>query len=452
MLHPAAVCLVQASPHDKENLMNRLFQAALAAALCFHLPACVIEASSEPDPAPEIERPPAPAAGSVCATAPAGVMTVERPMFPDRADSPAFGFSFKVHPGTDPDAPTVIYLPGGPGQAGITAERDPSLVPAAYTLIQTDPRGVGCNAPASADHYPDDYYQTMHFATDVLAIVEHLELDDYILYGVSYGTVLATVTASMAEAEGIKPPQALVLEGVVGQPFKDGEVEAPYQLEWRAIRDRLPENIRSQLMSEPLPLGLSAEEWGAGITTMLSVGMLQLEGTYAEALLYNLLPEATEEQRAGLRELVLQLGHSDIDAFGMRLHEVVACHEITETNFRAMKLENGELVRTEAYCTSDPVDLPYVAGEWPVTAPIYYFNGTNDPNTPMWQAQVHYEAQTTAERHFVAISGGGHNPLIFNLDDCKPDIWAAIDAGTGFDEAIGRCGWPTQRTSATAQP
>lgn len=432
--------------------MNRLFQAALSAALCFHLPACVIDVSSDPEVTPDPERPAAPAAESACATAPAGVTTIERPMFPERADSATFGYSFKVHPGTDPDAPTVIYLPGGPGQSSISAERDPSLVPAAYTLIQTDPRGAGCNAPASAEHYPDDFYQTVHFAGDVLAIVEHLQLDDYILYGVSYGTVLATVTASMAEAEGTRPPRALVLEGIVGQPFEEGEVEEPYQLEWRAIRDRLPESIRSQLTTEPLPLGLSAEEWGAGITTMLSLGMLQLEGTLAEALLSNLAPEATDEQRAGLREAVLQLGHSDIDAFGQRLHDVVACHEITETNFRAFKLESGELVRTEAYCTSDPVDQPYFAGEWPVTAPIYYFNGTNDPNTPMWQAQAHYEAQTAAERHFVAIGGAGHNPLILNLADCKPDIWTAIDAGAGFDEAIARCTWPTQRTSAAAQP
>ncbi len=184
---------------------------------------------------------------------------------------------------------------------------------------------------------------------------------------------------------------------------------------------------------------------------MLSVGMVQFEGTYAEVLLYNLAPEATEEQRAAVRETVLSLGESPVDAFGQRLHDVVACHEITETNFRNFKLENGELVRTEAYCTSDPVDRPYVTGDWLVTAPIYYFNGTNDPNTPIWQAQVHYEAQTTTERHFVGVSGAGHNPLVYNLIDCKPAIFAAIAAGTGFDEALAGCAWPTQRPSTDAQ-
>lgn len=430
--------------------MTRWLNAALAAALCSQVPGCIIVSDPDPGP-PDPARPAAPAAQSVCATAPAGVMTIERPMFPDRADSATFGYSFKVFPGTDPGAPTVIYLPGGPGQPSISAERDASLAPPEYTLIQTDPRGVGCNAPEDADHYPAEFYDTVHFAGDVLGIVEHLGLQDYMLYGVSYGTVLATVTASMAESEGITPPRALVLEGIVGQSFEEGEVEEPYQSEWRAIRDRLPEEIRSQLVAEPLPLELTAEQWGAGITTMLSLGTLQPPATVAEALLYNLSPAATAEQRAALRETVLSLGESPVDAFGQRLHDVVACHEITETNFRAFKLEDGELVRTEAYCTNDVVDHPYFAGDWLVSMPIYYFNGTNDPNTPLWQAQAHYEAQVEAPRQLVAIAAGGHNPLILNLGDCKADVWAAMASGTGFVDAIGRCAWPTEIAVATAQ-
>lgn len=315
---------------------------------------------------------------------------------------------------------------------------------------QLDPRGVGCNAPATADHYPAEFYDTVHFAGDVLAIVEHLELENYVLYGISYGTVLATVTASMAESEGVTPPKALVLEGIVGQAFEDGEVEESYYREWRAIRDRLPEAIRSQLVAEPLPLGLTAEQWGAGITAMLSAGTLEPPVPLAEAVMYGLAPGATEEQQQAIRDLVLSLGESSVDEFGQRLHDIVACHEITETNFRAFALEGGELVRTEAYCTEDAVDRPYFAGDWQVSMPIYYFNGTNDPNTPMWQAEAHFDAQTGAPRTLVAVAAGGHNPLVLNLNDCKPDMWAAIAAGAGFVDAVGRCAWPTEIT--VAQP
>ena len=94
---------------------------------------------------------PAPAVGSACARSPAGVTTIELPVFPDRADSPTFGYSFKVYPGSDLSAPTVIYLTAGPGQTGIAEQRGPSNIPPEYAVIQTDLRG-GCNAPQTVDH------------------------------------------------------------------------------------------------------------------------------------------------------------------------------------------------------------------------------------------------------------------------------------------------------------
>jgi surfactin synthase thioesterase subunit len=53
----------------------------------------------------------------------------------------------------------------------------------------------------------------------VLAIVEELRLDDYMLYGISYGTLLATLVASRAEERGLPLPKAIVLEGVLGMAF-----------------------------------------------------------------------------------------------------------------------------------------------------------------------------------------------------------------------------------------
>jgi len=415
------------------------------------------ESEPEPERAPNAEllpaptRPVAPALQSACLTAPEGVMTIERPMFPERAGSPTFGYSFKIFPGTDPAAPTVIFLPGGPGEASIAAERDESLVPPSYTLILTDPRGVGCNAPESVDQYPSEFYETEWCADDVLAIVETLGLDNYMLYGISYGTALATVTASRAEAQGITPPTALVLEGVLGRVFAaNDEVEAAFQSEWRLVRDRLPEAVRLQLLATPLPLGLSAAEWGAGITTMLSLGTVQPPLPVAESLLLSLAPEATAEEQQTLHDTVVALAESSIDEFGLRLHREIACHELTETNFGTLALEGGELVPTDLYCTSEPLDRPYAARRWPVSVPIYYFSGSDDPNTPSWQAQVHYDAEVGAKRELVSIIAAGHNPVGLNLTDCAPALWEAMRAGTGFAEAVGTCAWPTQVSVAAA--
>jgi proline iminopeptidase len=395
-------------------------------------------------------RPTAPAAGSVCETSPEGVTTIERPMLPTTDGSPTFGYSFKLHPGTDPDAPTVIFLPGGPGETSISVERDPTLLPANFSLIQTDPRGVGCNAPESVDQYPSAFYDSSFIAGDVLAITEQIGLSNYVLYGISYGTLVATVAASRAEAEGFTRPRAVVLEGVLGEPFaRDGQVEEVFQAQWRIVRDRLPDDIRAQLVTEPLPLGLSPEQWGGALTTMLSLGTVTPPVTVAESLLYSLSPLVGEEERASLRDTVLEVNEDSVDAFGWRMHEAVACHEIEETGFRVLALLGGELTVTETYCNAESLDRAYVARDWPITVPIYYFSGTDDPNTPPWQAISHFAAQNAAPRALVSIIGAGHNPVGFNMTDCQPALWTAMSSGLAFAEAVGTCTWPMVLTTAT---
>ncbi len=376
-----------------------------------------------------------------------GIVSIERPIFPDQRNSPRFRYAFKHYEGTDPTAPTVIFLPGGPGSASIADERDFTIAPPTHAVIQTDPRGLGCNAPADLDAFPDEFYRTTYLADDVLGIVEHLQLDNYVIYGVSYGTVLATMTVSMAEAEDMAP-RAAVLEGVIGRAFTDEEVDGQYHIEWRAIRDRLPAAVRDQLMSEPLPLDLSAEEWGAGIVPLLSIGKLQEGPPLLESLLMLLGEDGDEAGRQALRDTLLGVASSSIDAFGQRLHDIISCREITESNFRDMKLVDGELQPTELYCDTQAVDEPFAASDWPITVPIYYFNGRNDPNTPLWQAEIHFDVQTEAPRHLVTADGAGHNPFILNFGDCKTAIWDAIGTGSGFASALDTCAWPTELDSA----
>jgi pimeloyl-ACP methyl ester carboxylesterase len=407
---------------------------------------------SKANDVPGLKAPPAPAAKSVCATSPENVMTIELPMFPERAESPTFGYSFKVHPGTDPSAPVVIYLPGGPGETSISAEREPEEWPTNFTLIQTDPRGVGCNAPVDASYYPDEFYGTAASAEDVLGIVRKLRLENYILYGLSYGTALATVTASKAEAQGLTPPKAVVLEGVLGQPFTTEEqVESGFQSEWRRIRDELPAEIRGQLGSSPPPLGLSADQWGAAISLMVSLGTVEPPQPLAEQLLLALSPEASDEDRAELRRLVTLFAQDPFDDFANRLHDLLVCHEIAETDFRSFTLSEGELVASATYCTSDALDRAYAARDWPVTRPIYYFNGSRDPNTPLWQARAHFDAEENAPRHFVTVLDAGHNPVRANLAECLPVLWSAIASDSGFEGAVDSCAWPTEQSTASGK-
>jgi len=395
-------------------------------------------------PAPA--RPPAPAAGSPCAADPEGVTVLERPMFPDREGSPTFGYSYKLYPGTDPNAATVIYVPGGPGQPGIDVERDPDYAPLEYPHIQTDLRGIGCNAPETVEHYPDEFYRSEFFADDVIAIVEDLGLDNYVLYGISYGTALATMVASRIEARGLPPPRALVLEGVLGGAFTSDlpGTEAAFVERWRLVRDSLDESIRSQLVAEPLPLDLTPEQWGAGITGGLGVAEFPgfTDPGYLGLMLGNLAPGLSEEERNSLRDVILDAGASTVDVMGDRLHHLVSCHEFSETEYVSLKLEAGELVPTRFDCTEVALSEPFSAADWPVHVPIYYFSGTLDPNTPPWQASAHFNAQTAAPRQVVHVLGGGHNARIFNLGDCAGPLWQTMTGGGDLTAAVATCSWP----------
>src|SRR5690349_7867087 len=260
-------------------LLSALLLAACTddTAVCDDTALCDDDASEDgtttSTPPPELARPPAPAEGSACAGSPPGVVTIERPMFPDSDGSGTFGYSFKRYAGTDPSAPTVIFLPGGPGGASIDTERPPLATPR-YTLIMTDPRGVGCNAPPRPDYYPSQFYSSVNFADDVIALIEDQQLDNYIVYGISYGTLLGTILANRIEERGLPRPRAVVLEGVLGEAFTP-DTPADYlgfQERWRDVRDRLDPSIRQQLMADPLPGGLSAEQWGAAIAAALPRG------------------------------------------------------------------------------------------------------------------------------------------------------------------------------------
>jgi pimeloyl-ACP methyl ester carboxylesterase len=430
---------------------------ALALLLVLHTPGCSEDddttTASEPllpDPA----RPPAPAADSPCALAAEGVTTLERPMFPEREGSPTFGYSFKVFPGTDPDAATVIYLPGGPGQAGIEAERTPDYAPLSNTLIETDPRGVGCNAPGTPEHYPDEFYRSVYFADDVVALIETLGLDNYMLYGISYGTALATTVASRIEERGLPAPRALVLEGVFGTAFTSDlpGSEVAFQEQWRIIRDSLGESIAGQLTAAPLPFGLTPEQWGAGIQGALPLGATPMSANvnFLYAVLTSLTPGQPDEQRNSVRDFILAVGASPVDAMGERLHGVITCNELAETDFSSFSLEQGELVPNGIVCTDIELAEPFSAADWPVHAPIYYFSGTDDTNTPPWQARAHFDAQTTAPRQLVHIDGGGHNARALNLTDCNDALWQAMGSGTGFEAALATCAWPHEVESAPA--
>ena len=83
-------------------------------------------------------------------------------------------------------------------------------IPEGAGLVFTEPRTVDCNG-GDENQFPDDSLTTENLAHDLVAMVRSLGLKNYVIYGHSYGTVLSTTFAHLAEQDGGPGPMAVIL-------------------------------------------------------------------------------------------------------------------------------------------------------------------------------------------------------------------------------------------------
>lgn len=92
--------------------------------------------------------------------------------------------------------PTVV-LHGGPG-SGSSAGRRRWFDPSAYRIVQFDQRGCGRSTPPVSDPATDlSTNTTHHLVADIERLREHLDIEQWLVCGVSWG-----VTLGLAYAEG----------------------------------------------------------------------------------------------------------------------------------------------------------------------------------------------------------------------------------------------------------
>jgi pimeloyl-ACP methyl ester carboxylesterase len=353
------------------------------------------------------------------------IVRIQRPIFPDQEASPTFPYSFQVRKGSDPSAPTVVFLQGGPGLGSIGLRH--LTLPSRFTEVLIDPRGVGCN---TQPELPLAALNTEYLASDVLAIVRHLGLKSYYLHGVSYGTLLATVTAYRAEQAGI-PPRGLVLEGVLGRALLPGETGGGYAEQWERLKTKLSPGVREAL-SAPRLQGLPEAHWGHWIRTLMPLGDLPRQGVPLLNLLAYLEPGMNPVFTAMVVQMVKDTVNSQrvTDPSAIRQHREISCREVTDQQGGTesdVHLKGGRFLPNDPiYCGETRLDRPFDAARYPLRSPIYYFSGEHDPITPLNLARHHWENQKAARRAFVTVRGGGHNALSVNLEDCAEAIWNTI--------------------------
>lgn len=351
------------------------------------------------------------------------IITIERPLYPDEKDIKTFKFKFQYKTPQSANFPTVIFLPGGPGGTSIGTTKD--QIPPEFGIILTDPRGVGCNRVKVKN--ARRFYSTTNFADDIAAIVSTLNLKNYILYGHSYGTVLATVTAVHIAQLNLTKPTSVVLEGVVGNAIFDvGGGISPKARVWEEVKLELLPAARLAL-AQPKPMGIDETQWGFFLTAIL--------GAYGEPYtvgLLNLMADPNSAQFQQLKNYILSLSmpseKDDLDRF--ELWKIVSCRELAEVMpgyATDVILKNGMWAADSAdYCSKIKMDTPYLPMAWQIPVPIYYFVGDRDPQTTPEMGISHFNSQFLAPKHLVYVRGGGHSSLEYSLADCSQTVFSAI--------------------------
>ncbi len=387
------------------------------------------------------------------------VKSISRPWYPEKKSGKTFSYRFQVREGK-PGKPTVILTPGGPGDVPMGSEKILSRYPKDFTVILTEPRGIGCNESESGEEYPLDFFTNENVAHDVVSIVKSLKLKNYHIHGVSWGTVIATIATKFAESEGL-PPKSTILSGVIGHGVKEidwlNSVARVYHKELTRIRPESREYLFS--LSKP-PLGLSQEQWAKLIEFAVTPGDITptdaTQETFLASFLNGLGKGADKEKIAAAEKLAAQFKNKKPEKHTRNWKSLkvnVSCRSIFGAeigrlvfNKGVFSVERKEKLRDfDKECLQHDLTSPYDSKRFLVKTPLHYVQGIDDPYTPVWGAVYHHENQIYAKRQMLLVKNAGHSPLFTQLTrgGCSEMFWKAVTENNDFSSLVKKCKVPT---------
>ena len=145
-----------------------------------------------------------------------------------------------------PEGLPVVYLHGGPG-SGITSGSRANFDPSRHRAVLFDQRAAGRSTPYAAD---DDVHwgsiDMDHHVGDIERLRQHLGIDRWVVFGLSWGSVLGLTYAERHPERTV----ALVVGAVSTGTRADIDwltVDAGrfFPAEWAAFRDHVPAEMRS---------------------------------------------------------------------------------------------------------------------------------------------------------------------------------------------------------------
>lgn len=348
-----------------------------------------------------------------------------------RLSNNSFLYRYRVFRKAQNQKPTVIFLPGGPGQTSIDANSTLlKNIPEEFGLILTDPRGVGCNI--NSELAIDDF-QTQLLAQDVLSLIKDQKLssNNVILYGVSYGTVLSTIVANENKQLNNDPFRLLVLEGTLGKAFNGHEYLDQFRQEWENyINSHDGETFRTKIELSVANHNLNRKLFADFIMENLIFGTMPYAGHILDDPLNLLINNFTDFIANYFTPTSTENSNAPAQESFSKLWSGIWCRELNESvDHENLYFENGYLRIHEDLdnCTHQISHNFYDAEKYQLREKIIYLQGSNDPATSLLQAQYHFNHQkNNPNKTFILFDGLAHSPslIVQQLDSTlMPPIW-----------------------------
>lgn len=347
---------------------------------------------------------------------------------------PAFDSStqitFNLHAYTklefDKNLPSLIFVSGGPG----SSPRDSEFNLQGYNVIFFEQRGMGCSRPDELSEFLNPlFYSSLNTAYDIYSILNYFKIDSAFIYGHSYGTIPATVFASLFPLK----VKNLILEGIIGIPdiriWKSEIRKQQLQKTFNNLSPNLQDKIISYSRSNNIP-----NNWFSIIGNMMSYLDNGYE-TYTN-FLNNVLTMEEEDFEKFVSNFYTNkiLNTNDLETLndGDITFGMITCQELAGTNSDSsmgLIFDKNNILQWdnnnktfEQFCSPLEIFSPskFDFAQYKVNAPITYLVGELDGATDFEQARYHAQHLGIGDKRFLVLKNGGHLPNLSALKDNRP--------------------------------
>lgn len=330
---------------------------------------------------------------------------------------------------TQPTKGSVLYFCGGPSAC---MHYRPKNVPKHYDVVVSDYIGLGKNANAPA---PRSMMSIRAQAVAASKIVAALKIKNYVIYGQSFGTTVATMATEELQKLNLPQPKSVILEGVVGSAETmnlDGykrTADRAWQMMSHMKQETFKQSYRraTKHMTRNQKLdfdqGLMSHVWKGPAAVATALNALSMkEPKESVTMMAASAPSFIEDTQSS-------------DQF-LRMYLSAGCdisHKMKPPGQRTLLF--GGLVENPyesglEFCKCRTEKTSYDSKKHQIRAPIVYINGDMDAPTPIESARYHWRNQTqTASKVFIELKDEGHFPTSSTLANCTDEIYDKAFAG-----------------------